>query len=87
MIYWLLLSLLPEGLLVLGNSESPLEVVFSWQKSVKLEVTEKGQNVTVDGGGVPIGIKVFDDSVYLTLPRWKPGVAVNLAVTAKPVNS
>ena len=71
----------------IGNHESQSEVFFSWQKSVKLAVTEKGQNVTVDGGGIPIGIKVFDDSVYLTLPRWKPGVAVNLAVTAKPVNS
>ena len=70
----------------IGNDESHLEVVFSWQKSVKLAVTEKGKNVTVDGGGVPIGIKVYDDSVYFTLPRWKPGVAVNLAVTPKPVN-
>ena len=32
----------------IGNHESQSEVFFSWQKSVKLAVTEKGQNVTID---------------------------------------
>ena len=72
-----------------GANESHLEVVNSWQQSVKIALPDpKGVAASViDGGSNPIGIKVFNDNIYMTIPRWNRGqrVPVNLGVTPKPV--
>ena len=72
-----------------GGNESHLEVVNSWQQSVKIALPDpKGVAASViDGGSNPIGIKVFNDNIYMTIPRWSRGqrVPVNLGVTPKPV--
>ena len=74
-----------------GKNESHLEVVFSWEKSVKIAIPDpKGILASVvDGVGNPIGIKVFNDNIYVTIPRWSSRggrpIPVNLGVTPKPV--
>ena len=72
-----------------GGNESHLEVVNSWQQSVKIALPDpKGVAASViDGASNPIGIKVFNDNIYMTIPRWNRGqrVPVNLGVTPKPV--
>ena len=67
------------------------EEVYSWSKTVdffwpnntfEIEMKRLNRNRL----GVPIGIKVFQDRIYLTLPRWSgnTNIPVNLAWVSRP---
>ena len=67
------------------------EVVYSWSKTVDFlwpnktferEAKEKSRNRL----GVPIGIKVFKEHIYMTLPRWSgnANIPANVVRTLRP---
>ncbi|EZA61730.1 hypothetical protein DMN91_004410 [Ooceraea biroi] len=72
----------------------PFQVIFEW-KTIDFEwpSDEQRQYALLRGDYVPANnfpstVKFWKDKMYITLPRWKDGVPVTLAVTsAKPINS
>ncbi|XP_025995983.1 protein yellow [Solenopsis invicta] len=71
----------------------PFQVIFEW-KSINFQwpSEEKEQIAIRRGDYIPANnfittVKFWKDKMYLTLPRWKDGVPVTLAVTSsKPIN-
>lgn len=80
-------------LVTVALCHEPFQVIFQWNTiDVVWPSDEERQYAVAHGDYVPTnnfiaGIKFWKGKMYLTLPRWKDGVPVTLAVTsATPVN-
>ncbi|KAJ9584749.1 hypothetical protein L9F63_020899 [Diploptera punctata] len=54
-----------------------LDVVFEW-KQLQFDLVVDRRN-HVPENNVPVGLEVWKDKLFITVPRWKPGVPVSLA--------
>lgn len=79
-----LLSLLLLSILENAAGIDNLKVVFQWKK---LDFHFKDENAmhraAIDKlylpyNNVPVGIEVYNDRIFLTIPRWRKGVAASL---------
>ncbi|KAK9302216.1 hypothetical protein QLX08_005667 [Tetragonisca angustula] len=81
-------------LITATKCHEPFRVIFQWDTIDVTWPSEEEQRFAIDHGDYVAannfiaGIKFWKDRMYLTLPRWKDGVPVTLAVTsATPVNN
>jgi hypothetical protein len=78
---WILLALLVSGAVANDN----LKVVYQWKQiDFEFESVQKRQEDIQNGNFIqenviPIGLEVYKNRLFLTLPRWKKGVAASLA--------
>lgn len=76
----ILLSLL----LVSVAAKAELEVVYQWSEVSFVWPNETFKNTSIANGSyieennVPVGVAVWNDKVFLTIPRWFAGVAASL---------
>ncbi|CAB0042662.1 unnamed protein product [Trichogramma brassicae] len=61
-------------------------VNYTWPSDDAYLIAESDESF-IEKNNIISGIKLWKDKMYLTLPRWKPGVPVTLAVTSStPIN-
>ncbi|KAG7210434.1 hypothetical protein KM043_011966 [Ampulex compressa] len=79
-------------LVAVAMCHEPFQVIFQWNTvDVVWPSEDEHESALKDGEYIPAnnviaGIKFWKDKMYLTLPRWKEGVPVTLAMTsASPV--
>ena len=72
------------------NEKEPEEIYF-WSKTVDFQWPNKtfeiqAKRLSRNNFGVPIGIKVFQNRIYLTLPRWagNANIPANLVWATRP---
>ncbi|XP_034948272.1 protein yellow [Chelonus insularis] len=62
----------------------PFETVFSWKQVAynfpndSVLNAYKASDDYIEGNNVPLGMNVWGDKLFITVPRWKKGVASNL---------
>lgn len=66
--------------------------VFKWKQVDFAYPTPEDRINAINSGvfnrdnALPLGLEVWGDRVFVTLPRWKPGVPATLATVARPTN-
>lgn len=78
---WSLLALVA---LVSGVSCHPPETLYSWDKldynfpneSMRMAYIASGD--FIQSGNLPVGVAVWREKMFITVPRWKKGVPANL---------
>ncbi|XP_036323756.1 protein yellow-like [Rhagoletis pomonella] len=82
----LILALTPQA--IIGVEERSLEVVYEWKQLVYGFPTEQDRQdalangTLVEGTGVPIDVAPTSSRVFITIPRFEPGVPYTLATVS-----
>lgn len=78
---WILLALLVTGVVANDN----LRVAYQW-KQIDFEypnIDERQAAITnltfISENVIPVGLEVYKNRLFITLPRWKKGVPASLA--------
>lgn len=62
-----------------------LKVAFEWKKLDFMYPSANEKSAALESqqlipeNNLPLGLEVYQDRLFVTIPRWKPGVAASLA--------
>lgn len=66
------------------NCDQPFNTLFSWKQIDYNFLNDSMRKAYIESGdyvqdtAVPLGLNVWGDKLFITVPRWKKGVPANL---------
>lgn len=80
----MLCLLLLVGLTAVSGQKNPFQPLFSWKQvdwnfpNDSMRESYKTAGDFIPSSNVPLGVNVWQDKLFITVPRWKKGVPANL---------